>query len=595
MLQLSRREEWLLDAALNPDGAVAAASWNAWASEIQLEDAPYPELRLLTAVYAHLSHAVPTLKLPSKLRGKARATFTYNNLLAHGCLPVIKELGRFSPVLLTKGLAICIRFDAWSSREMADVDIHIESSSLEKACEVFARAGWAPRYGMTWPSLLHRSSLRRNSWNFSKGRIELDLHWRTTEGPSEGWLSRQMWAGAEPAEVFGHPLLLQSPEFAFITSLEHGFKIGSHSDALQTIVDSASLLPVCKIELLSPLLDKSDLVMTFKDLLSNLERFGLSQLVSKFSTLRGELPVFTPPKTADLDATAGLSGSQPQSKTRWFKTMRPKTEIAVLRRPIRYRLWQSLGQKSWVERLMLRLTGPFSQPLTYSGAFREDYDLRDCDVIDQIGGPGWSWPEPSHTCFWSDRADARLLIPLRHRGDHLIILGLSEHRHSPNARVDVFANGVYLTTLDFTARVQTSEYCLIVPRRALFGPWVELSLRPQPYIGDAVNSGEAYPLRRSVPVRRLRVLDMAQVSEVFSGYHVPQLYFTILKAEEPHASRFERIKRKIEESPYRYAAGIPANFNPVLYIFSYPDLLEGEVDPYEHFIRHGREEGRLWS
>ena len=81
-LQLSRREEYLLDAALNPDAAVAAASWERWASEIQLEDAPYPELRLLTAVYAHLSRVAPALKLPSKLRGKARATFAANNMVS---------------------------------------------------------------------------------------------------------------------------------------------------------------------------------------------------------------------------------------------------------------------------------------------------------------------------------------------------------------------------------------------------------------------------------------------------------------------------------------------------------------------------------
>ena len=59
--ELSKREERLLRAALHPDGAVAAASFEEWASEIGLEEAPYPELRILTAVYAHLSRVAPAL------------------------------------------------------------------------------------------------------------------------------------------------------------------------------------------------------------------------------------------------------------------------------------------------------------------------------------------------------------------------------------------------------------------------------------------------------------------------------------------------------------------------------------------------------
>jgi hypothetical protein len=583
-LQLSTQEERILSAALNPDGAAAVANWEEWASQTQLEDAPYPELRLLTAVYAHLSRVAPSLKLPSKLRGKARATFTHNNLLAHGCLPIIEELSQFSPVVLTKGLAICIRFGAWASRAMGDVDIHIASPSLNKACEILAQSGWIPQYGMTWSSLVHRSSLRRNSWNFTNGRLDLDLHWRVTEGPMEVWLARQMWAGAERVEFLGRTLLLQSPEFAFVTSLDHGFNVGTHADALQTIVDATSLLPVCKAELLIPLLDKTDLVKPFRDLLSILEKLGLTEMVSKVTIPRRGSQGDAGEQT---DEAASTKGSR-------LSASRPKTETAVLRHPFRYRLWEAFGRRSRIERLMLRLTGPFSKPLAYSETFREDYDLRDCAVIDQIGGPGWGWPEPEHTCFWSDRADARLLVPLRHPGDYVIVLGIAEHRlYSPNARVDVFANGIYLASLNFRERMATSEYCLMVPRRVLFGPWVELSLRPQPYLGDGMNSACDYSLKRSVPVRRLRIFDMQQMSTVFSGYSVPQLYFTI-NADEPRASKFERIKKRIENSPYRNAGELPTNFNPVLYVLSYADLFEHEVDPYEHYLHYGRHEGRLW-
>src|SRR5690349_2364607 len=116
--RLSESEELLLKAALNPSVDIARQSWENWASQGAIENAPHHELRLLTAVYAHLSWIAPAFRLPNKLRGKAKAIFTRSNLLASATLPMINELGRHSPVMLTKGLAMCIRFGTWSSRPM---------------------------------------------------------------------------------------------------------------------------------------------------------------------------------------------------------------------------------------------------------------------------------------------------------------------------------------------------------------------------------------------------------------------------------------------------------------------------------------------
>lgn len=267
----------------------------------------------------------------------------------------------------------------------------------------------------------------------------------------------------------------------------------------------------------------------------------------------------------------------------------------MLNRPLRYRLWEILWRRASIERLMLRLGGPLSTPLSYSGTTRDEYDLRDCAVLDEIAGPGWAWPEPDHTGFWSDRADARLLIPLRRISDHLIVLGIAESRlYSLNARLKVFANGMYLAPLDLRERLSVSDYCLMVPQRALFGPWLELSLRPQHYLGHGTYYGRDYQLARGAPLRRLRIYDMPRLSEVFSGQHVPQLLYTLLQADQPQASKFERIRKKIETSQYRDSRDLPADFNPLVYVLSYPDLFEHEVDPYEHFLQYGRWTGRPW-
>lgn len=81
---ISGREELLLKAALSRDPAIATASWEAWTAQIALEDAPRPELRLLTAVHGNLTQIAPQLRLPPKLRGKAKANFAKTNLLISG-------------------------------------------------------------------------------------------------------------------------------------------------------------------------------------------------------------------------------------------------------------------------------------------------------------------------------------------------------------------------------------------------------------------------------------------------------------------------------------------------------------------------------
>jgi hypothetical protein len=579
-VQLSGREERLLTAALNPRADIAAAAWEEWTSEIKIEDASYSEIRLLPTVYANLKRIAPSLELSDKLRGYVGYTFAKNQVLASGCMPIIEELSRHSPVLLAKGIGICIRFNAWWSRAARDVDTLVSLKSLDKVCEVLGRSGWTPKYGMTRASLVHRSSLRRDSWNFTKGTLDVDIHWRVKSGRQESWLVDHMWASAERAEFQGRALLVQSPELALITSLNHGFLSGEHDAVLQTVVDGAWLLPLCKADLLIELLNKSCLIEQFRNLSLILQKIGLPEIVSHYHR--------------SLFDARSKAGEVDHATGRGWLPSRPKMEKDILRRPARYRLWEALGRKASIERLLLRFTGPFSKPLAQPETFKDDYDLRDCEAMDRVAGPGWGWPEPGNTCFWSDRADARFLIPLRHAGDHFLILGLAEARfHSPNACVNVFANGIYLTTINLRERTTTSEYCLLVPRSALFGPWVELSLRPKPYLGDDAASSGNYPLTRSLPVRRLRIVDTQNISDLLSGEYVPHLNLPILKDREQSA-KLTRIKMRMENSPFRNSPEIPSDFDPVMYVLLHADLLEHEVDPYEHFANHGKREGRLW-
>ena len=325
----------------------------------------------------------------------------------------------------------------------------------------------------------------------------------------KNWLAKQMWSSGERIKFRGKTLILQSAEFALLTSLMHGFLQGDRGDVLQTVADAALLLPICKADELRGLLRRSDLCEPFKILTSTYDRLGLSDtLGNALMDRRHRVGQRYKEGREIIPATKPVRRCQ----------VRPNVEKSLLRWPVFYRMWELLGRWSRLERLMLRLAGPFSRPLSAPATHKDEYNLRDCRVIDEIGGPGWGWPEPDYTCFWSDRADARLLIPLERVGDYLLVVRFADsRRESPNPSIDIFANGLHVTHIDFRKH-STSEYAFLVPGRILFGPWLELSLRPKRYLGSGAWSPEEwYSLKRCAPVQRLSVMDLPHLAALLEN------------------------------------------------------------------------------
>ncbi|HEY6531315.1 MAG TPA: hypothetical protein VIY72_03365, partial [Acidimicrobiales bacterium] len=44
----------------------------------------------------------------------------------------------------------------------------------------------------------------------------------------------------------------------------------------------------------------------------------------------------------------------------------------------------------------------------------------------------------------------------------------------------------------------------------------------------------------------------------------------------------------------RSSPEIPEDFDPVGYLLANPDVLAAQVDPYEHYLSSGKDEGRRW-
>ena len=203
---------------------------------------------------------------------------------------------------------------------MGDVDIHVPTSGLAAAAQLLTREGWLPKYGMTLDLLVKRTVHRRDSWNFTKGTGDIDLHWRVTSGTSEKWLTQRMWESAEQHDCYGRKVLLQSPEFAAATNIAHGFKYGTHGDALQTVIDAAALLPICKAELLLPLVQRFGLLPCLQQLLTIMDDVGRSQPVSHLATPVAEV----------AEAPAGRADRESRDPAR-HASWRPKRHCFPIR------------------------------------------------------------------------------------------------------------------------------------------------------------------------------------------------------------------------------------------------------------------------
>lgn len=486
-LALSGREADLLHAALSADRATATKAWESWNGSVVLEDAPHAELRLLPTVHANLSRIAPDFSLPAKLRGKARATFTFNRLIGHESLPVLRALAGALPVMVTKGHAFCAQFNAAAFRQTGDVDIQVRYRNLRQAIDIFTGLGWTPKYGLTARSLKFRTPLRRNSWNLTKGKGDIDLHWRLLDCDRAGRLAERFWGSAVRRGFLGLDVMMPSPEFSIVGSLHHGFREGTRADMLQALVDCWHWLPLCDRTRLADALALSGT----RDLLQHLKT------------------AFEAAKLPPGERGPGLREATLPQREPVRAKQRIRSDKFVLRHRRMYRMWEQLGRGPLLERLMLRYFGPISKPLSPSADPRAEYDLRCCAVIDEIGGPGWGWPEPEHTCFWSDQADNRLLLPLPAMRDYLAIFSVSgAARTSPKPDVWVFVNGRRSQKLKLRSTSQTA-FPILVPRAHLFGPWVEFSFRPNDF---DTGPSTRYWERRSLPAVGLRIMTMEKVA-----------------------------------------------------------------------------------
>lgn len=186
----------------------------------------------------------------------------------------------------------------------------------------------------------------------------------------------------------------------------------------------------------------------------------------------------------------------------------------MTRKPTHYRLWLALGRRARIERILLWLGGPFSNTPPSLGRGRNSYDVHTHNSFDRlVCGEG---AQGDHIYIVQDRSDARILIPLASMHDHTVILEFAaDGIEVRGGRINVFANGRYLATVNREELVGAGRWQFFIPGDVLFGRWVELSLRAEPH--DAKGSDRPRHDLIDLPVQRLQVLTSAPEASL-AGY-----------------------------------------------------------------------------
>ena len=151
----------LLRAALLK-GDAAAAAFERWTAQVDLERLDIDSTRLLPLVHANLRAGVP---LTGKIVGMQRHTWSKNQLLLRSVRRAVHDLSEAGvPSLLLRGMAIVLSaYDDWGLRTMSDAHILIRPDAHNEACGLLRSTGWtlSGTPHPDWPSVWTDASGQR--------------------------------------------------------------------------------------------------------------------------------------------------------------------------------------------------------------------------------------------------------------------------------------------------------------------------------------------------------------------------------------------------------------------------------------------------
>jgi hypothetical protein len=523
------RDRLLLRAAvISGDGARTA--WENWFADVELDDLPFDEARLLPRVYANLAAQGSAGCLPPRMRGKYRWVWTANQLRSHAVAPALRALvDAGAPTLVLKGAALLASGRCpWGAREMGDVDILVPTGSEVDAARALDAAGWVAQGGVTPDFLARRLVLRRHGWNYGRDtpNDNLDLHWHAFETVRARCIDAKLFRRARRVR-FGDVELhaLDDPD-QVLHLIEHASH-GEPAHRLAWIPDVAGVLDHVDAQHLAHRareLGLLDLAREAVDTITRaLETPSVQRMASALggsragprervlaATETGTVGDRSFPRLSELlRATAVHAGDARHPLRAVEDVARRRVEPSLCRHPVLSTALAIAGRPRRIEVAALRVLGPLARPPAPLALRPGEWlELTTASALDRVAGAGWSWPMPDGV--WTDGAEARLSLDTTiPRGEPLALefrFGADRHR-SPNPRAVVLVNGRRLTEWRFGRDDAIAPHRLAIP--AWLGDWcrpIDVAIRPRHPFMPAERDRNPGDARPAVHLHAIRVV-----------------------------------------------------------------------------------------
>lgn len=361
--------------------------------------------------------------------GIYRHNWLVNNLKYSQAAPTLALLRERWDIIQLKSFALSPSTYSLGLRPIADIDFYVQDNYLPEIIEYFQGAGFSPLLNPDSTEMWERIVPLRSSWNFRNDTLDFDVHWKLFDHLSreENQELIRVDSGRESRESQNFSALSDETLFVHL-AVNHALQSEKRFNGL---FDCHELTPHLNLEKTAEIARRAHATGPVLEILEDLIAFSPLNLAACTDLVHA--------LRADHVNTEPFS-FVPQRRVGRTQTPAPRSHD--LTRPLLYRLWWWAGHFASIERLIMRLLGPFSRAraslftLTHTALLPLSSEL----------GPGWLYMYPGQEHRWSLVSDCRVAFDVPRSTALLITIELdqSDWTHSPRGSFLVFANGTQL-------------------------------------------------------------------------------------------------------------------------------------------------------
>lgn len=441
----------LIQALLDPSPEAAAASGRSWLDAVDIQTIGHDQARMLPMLYKRLSAL--GVEQPPLLRGTYRKAWVRNQLRFREAAAFLGRLRADGvPSLLLKGASLIPAYGGdWGLRDMSDVDALIAPKHLEQALDLLEIEGWEGLHGVSARSVAVRLSHRRHSWNFvHPDGHQVDLHWHVFTTSRGARAEAAFWSAAVPLELGPTRAMRFCDGDLLLHVLEHAGHDEENS-RLQWAVDAVMLLRTTP-DVRATALRMAQQAASHELLPAIRERLALLADMTREPSVLSVAQALhrrrqRRPRVVSEHRRGGVSFV---SAVR--SAVSERLDAGLARSPAAWAIYVASGRRPFIERLIRRASGPLAITVGASTAPAADgwWDLSNAATVDEICGPGWSFPQPGHG-LWSEGSEARLVLPTRGASTLDVEIAVLPRHGGPARSVEVRVGGRVEKTIEASA------------------------------------------------------------------------------------------------------------------------------------------------